>query len=149
MQQHHAIGRQNFIGQPEEVAVAVVPEVFERADGHNPVDGLLELFPALQQHPPAARGIHPVEHALHVRGLVLGQGQADDVDVILLDRAAHGRSPAAADVEQRHAGLQTQLAQCQIELGDLGLFQRHVVTLEVGATVRLGGIEEQPEEIVG
>jgi hypothetical protein len=56
--------------------------------------------------------------------------------------------PAAA-VEQRHAGLQAQLAQRQIDLGDLGLFQRPVVAFEVRATVRLGGIEEQAKKVVG
>ena len=46
-------------------------------------------------------------------------------------------------------GLQPELAQRQVDLGDLRLFQRHVVALEVGAAVGLGRIEEQPEEVVG
>ncbi len=80
-------------------------------------------------------------------GLVLRQGQADDVDVVLFDGPAHGGAPAAADVEQRHPGLQAQLAQRQVDLGDLGLFQGHVVALEVGAAVGLGRVQEQPEEV--
>ena len=46
-------------------------------------------------------------------------------------------------------GSRLQLAQRQVDLGDLRLFQRHVVTLEVRATVGLGGVQEQPEEVVG
>jgi hypothetical protein len=36
-----------------------------------------------------------------------------------------------------------------IDLGDLRLLKRHVVAFEVGAAVRLGRVEEQPEEVVG
>ena len=46
-------------------------------------------------------------------------------------------------------GLQAELAERQIDLGDLCLFQRHVVALEVGAAVGLRRIEEEPEEVVG
>ena len=53
------------------------------------------------------------------------------------------------DVEQRHARLEAELAERQVDLGDLCLFQRHVVALEVGAAVGLRGIEEEPEEVVG
>jgi hypothetical protein len=83
-----------------------------------------------------------------VCGLVLGQRQADHVDVVLLDRAAHRAAPAAADVEQRHPGFQAELAQRQVDLGLLGFLQRHVVAFEVGAAVGLAGVEEQPEELV-
>ncbi len=48
VQQHHAVGGQNPVCHGEEVVVAVVAEVLEGADGHDPVDGLVELFPALQ-----------------------------------------------------------------------------------------------------
>ncbi len=149
VQQHHPVVGQHVVGHREEVVVALVAEVLERADGHDPVDGLVPLFPALQQHPPAALGVHLVEHLLHVGGLVLAQRQPDDVDAILLDRPAHGRTPAAADVEQRHARLKAQLAQRQVDLGDLCLFQRHVVAFEVGAAVGPGGVEKQREELVG
>ena len=137
------------MGHLEELVIAVVAEVFERTDGHDAVDGLGELFPTLQQHPPAAWTVHLVERLFHVGGLVLRQRQADDVDVVLFDRPPHGGTPAAADIEQRHPGLQAQLAQRQIDLGDLSLLQRHVLAPEVGATVCLGGVQKQPEKIVG
>ncbi|CFR84722.1 Uncharacterised protein [Mycobacterium tuberculosis] len=82
-------------------------------------------------------------------GLVFAQGQTDDVDVVFFHRAHHGGAPAAADVQQCHARLQSEFAQREIDLGDLRLLQRHVVALEVGAAVGLSGIEEQPEEVVG
>ena len=149
VQQHHAVGGQRLIGHLEEVVVAVGAEVLERADRHDPVDRLVELLPALQQYPLGAWAVRLVEQLLHVGLLVLAQRQTDDVDVVFLDRPHHGRAPAAADVEQRHPGLQGQLAQRQIDLGDLRLLQRHVVALEIRAAVGLRRIEEEPEEIVG
>ena len=62
--------------------------------------------------------------------MVPAQGQANYVDVVLLDRAFHRRTPAAADVKQRHAGLQTQLAEREIDLCHLRFFKRHVGTFE-------------------
>jgi hypothetical protein len=55
VQQHYPISGQDGVGHLEEVVVAIVPEVFEGADRHDPVNGLVELFPAVQQHPLAAR----------------------------------------------------------------------------------------------
>ncbi len=46
-------------------------------------------------------------------------------------------------------GSQSQLAQRQVDLGDLRLFQSHVVALEVGAAVGLRRVEKQPKEVVG
>ncbi len=81
--------------------------------------------------------------------LIAAQGQPDDVDVVLLDRPAHRGAPAAADVEQRHPGLQAQLAQRQVDLGELRLVQCQIIALEVGAAVRLRRVEEEPVEVVG
>ncbi|GAA44290.1 hypothetical protein NCGM2209_0892 [Mycobacterium tuberculosis NCGM2209] len=80
--------------------------------------------------------------------LVFAQGQADDVDVVLGDRVSHGGTPAAADVEQRHAGLKVQLVQCQLALRVLRLFQRHIGTFEVGAAVRHRWVKPELEELV-
>jgi hypothetical protein len=52
-----------------------------------------------------------VETLLHVRLLVAAQGQADDVDVVPLERPDDGGAPAAADVEQRLTRLQPELAE--------------------------------------
>jgi hypothetical protein len=67
----------------------------------------------------------------------------------LFQRAVQGRTPSAADVQQSHTGLQAQLAEGQVDLGDLGFLERHVIALEVRATVGLGRIEKQLEELVG
>ena len=82
-------------------------------------------------------------------GLVSGQGEADDVHVVLLDGAAHGGTPAAADVEQRHSRCEAEFSEGEVDLGCLGLFERHVVALEVCAAVGLAGVQEQSEEVVG
>jgi hypothetical protein len=132
----------------KEGGVAVVAEVLERADRHDSVEGLVELLPALQQNPLGPWTVHLIERLLDVGGLILQQRQTDDVDVVALNRASHGGTPAAPDVKQRHSGLQSQLSQRQVDLGDLRLLERHVVVLEERATVGLGRVEEQAEEVV-
>ncbi len=149
VQQHHAVGGQHAVSHLEERVVAVEAEVLERADRHDAVHGFVELLPALQKHPFGARTRRAVEQLLDVGLLVLRQGEPDDVHVVLLDRAHQRRAPAAADVEQRHVRLQAQLAQRQVDLGDLSLLKRHVVALEVRAAVGLRGVQEQPIEVVG
>ena len=69
-------------------------------------------------------------------------------DVVALDRPFQGRPPPAADIEQFHPRLQSQLAQREVDLRVLSLLQRHVVAFEVGAAVCLGGIQKQPEKVV-
>ncbi len=143
VQQHHAVGRQRGVGHLEEVVVAVAAEVLERADRDDPVDRLVELLPALQQYALGARAVRCGEHAsatwafwfwLSVRPMTLTS--------YFSSARVHRRAPAAADVEQRHAGLQAELAQRQVDLGDLGLFERHVVALEVRTAV---GLRADPE----
>jgi hypothetical protein len=148
VQQHPPVGWQSLVGHPEKRRVALVAEMLERADRHDAINGFVELFPAPQQHTKTARGVHRVEHLLHVRGLVLAQRQPHDIDVIFLDGALHRRAPTTAHVQQRHARLQAQLAQRQVDLGQLGLLERHVLTLEVRTAVGLRRIQEQPEKAV-
>jgi hypothetical protein len=81
--------------------------------------------------------------------LVLAQRQADDVDVVFLDSALHHRTPPATDVEKRHAGLQFQLVEREIDLRHLRVFERHVVALEERTTVCAGRVLKGPEENVG
>ena len=90
-----------------------------------------------------------IENLLAQGVLVLAQGQPDDVHVVLLDSALHHGGPAAADVEQCHSGLEVQLAQREVDLGDLRLFERHVIALVVRAAVGTRRVLEQTEEFVG
>ncbi|BBY57156.1 hypothetical protein MSAR_02920 [Mycolicibacterium sarraceniae] len=133
MQQYDPVRRQQRMSGPEETVVA----------------GATELLPALQQNVFGARTGVLVEESLRAGLLVAAQGQPDDVDVKALHGPVQGGAPAAPDVEQRHARLQSQLAQRQIDLGDLGLLQGHVGTFETRTAVGLGGVEEQPEEFIG
>ena len=137
------------VGEGEEVVVAVGAEVFEGPDRDDPVDRLVELLPAVEQHPFGAWTRRLIKEPLHVCLLVAAQSQTDDVDVVAFDSADHGGAPATPDVEQRHAWLQTQLAQRQIDLGDLRVLERHVLAIEVGAAVGLRRIEKQPKELIG
>jgi ABC-type uncharacterized transport system involved in gliding motility auxiliary subunit len=57
--------------------------------------------------------------------------------------------PPAPDVEQRHARPQPELAQRQVDLGELGLLEGHVVAFEVGAAVGPRRVQEKRGELVG
>ena len=149
LDRHPPVVGQDVEGVLEEVVVALETEVLERLDGHDPVDGVAELLPAAQQHLVRAIGVHAVQQLLAVGVLVLRQRQTDDVDVVLLQRALHRGAPAAADVEQRHARLEIELVEVEVDLGDLRFLQRHVVAVEVRAAVRARRVLEQPEEVVG
>ena len=149
VQHHHAVGRQRRVGHFEEVVVTVETEVLERADRNDAVNRLVELLPPLQQHSLRAWAVQRGEALLDVGLLVATQRKADGVDVVAFDGAAQSGAPAAADIEQRHPWLQAELSQRQVDLGQLGLFQGHVVALEIRAAVGLRRIEEEPEEIVG
>ena len=129
------------------IVVFAETEVFERTDRHHPVDGVVEFLPRLQANLFGTRTVGFGKQSLDVLLLVVRQRQADHVDVVLLDRPHHGCAPAAADIEQRHAGLQTQLAECQVDLGRLRLFERHVVTLEVRAAIDLVAVLPEPDEV--
>ena len=89
----------------EERLVPRFREGLERLDADDAVDGLVELLPAAQEDLAGTAGVDLVQQLLAEGGLVLAQGQADDVDVVALDRALHHRTPTAADVKQRHPRL--------------------------------------------
>ena len=73
----------------EEILVALEAEVLERLDGQDPVDGLVELLPSAQQYPPGFGRSRLTEQLRAEAGvLISAQRQADDVDIVPLDRAA-------------------------------------------------------------
>ncbi len=163
MQQHAAVVGQQVVVLLEEGGVALVPgvtgavgEVLERAQRHDPVDRHVagEFLPALDPHLFTAGAVHLVELGHAVGVLVLAQRQPDHVDVVLRHRVPHRRAPAAADVEQRHAGLEVQLVQRELALGVLRLFQRLGqilwvrVFVEVTAAVGHRRVKPQLEELV-
>ena len=76
------------------------------------------------------------------------QRQADDVDVVLLHRPLQRQAPAAADLEQRHARLEVELVEVQVDVGDLRLRQRDIGAGEVRAAVLARRVLEHPEEVV-
>ena len=105
VQQHNPVFGQRAMRHGEERIVALMTEMLEGADADDPVDGLVELLPSLQQNPLGAGAFGLRDQLLDVLGLVLAQRETDNVDVVLFHRAHHGGAPAAADVEQCHARL--------------------------------------------
>ena len=83
------------------------------------------------------------------RDLFLGQRHADDVDAVVAGGVQGERAPAAADVEQRLARLQPQLAADHIEFVDLRLIEAVAPVVEIAAGVDHLRVEPQPIEGVG
>ena len=83
---HPAVVGQDGIALLEELVVPLESEVLERLDGQDAVDGFVELFPAAQQYPAASVGLQLIEQLGAGGVLVSAQREADDIDVMLLDR---------------------------------------------------------------
>ena len=82
--------------------------------------------------------------------LIVAERQADDVDVVA------ARAPRTMVAPQPHPmssnvmpGCSPSLPRDEVDLGDLRLFERHVVALEVGAAIGPRRVEEEREELVG
>ena len=82
------------------------------------------------------------------RSLGFGQRYAVADDAVMLGRVDQHGAPAAADVEQRLAGLQAQLAADMVELVELRLVDPVREILEVAAAVDHALVEEEPVEVV-
>ena len=149
VQQHPPVRGQCGIHLPEELRIGLESEVFERTDHEHPVDFSVELLPGLKADLFGAVAGQTGEELADMFVLILADGQPDDIDVVLLYGAGQGRPPAATHVQDRHTGFEVQLAQYEVDLRHLSLFEIVVVLGKVGAGVGEGRIEEQAEEIVG
>ncbi|MCY1366784.1 hypothetical protein D9M69_536900 [compost metagenome] len=92
-----------------------------------------QLAVVAQLHAHAALQAFFLDEPLHVRVLVLRQGDARGVHAVVLGRPHQQRAPARADVQVALAGLQHELAADVVELGFLRLRQRELGRAEVGA----------------
>ncbi len=80
--------------------------------------------------------------------LLRRDGDADRVHAVVLGGVQQQRAPAAADVQQPHAGPQAQLAADQVELGRLGVLQAPALRRPVRAGVHHRGAEHEAVEVV-
>ena len=74
------------------------------------------------------------------------EGDAGDVGAADAGEVERHAAPAAADVEHAGAGPDEELGRDEALLGELGLVERHVGALEVGAGVLHVAVEEEPVE---
>ena len=74
------------------------------------------------------------------------EGDAGDVGAGDAGEVERHAAPAAADVEDAGAGADEELGGDQALLGELGLVERHVGVLEVGAGILHVAVEEEPVE---
>ena len=145
---HPAVVGQDVEAVLEVVVVALEAEVLEGLDRDDPIDRLVELLPALQPHVELAVAVGLRQQLVAVGLLVLRQRQADDVDVVALHRPLQRQAPAAADLQQRHARLEVELVEVQVDIGDLRLRQRDIGPGEVRAAVLARRVLEHAEEVV-
>src|SRR5258705_33418 len=148
LDRHPAVVGQDLEAGLEEVVPAVPAEVLERLYRHDPVDRAVELLPPLQPYVIGAVAAELGQQLVAVGLLVLGERQPDDVDVVLLHRALQGQTPAAADLEQRHARLEIEPVEVLVDVGDLRLRQRDVRAGEVRAAVLARRVLKHTEEVV-
>jgi hypothetical protein len=145
VQQEQAILAQAAACHPEVVLVVAMAHMLEHADRGDAVEALppvrveLAVVGQLDAH---RQSLQPL---LCPAGLFARDGQADAAHAVMLGGMTHQPAPAAADVEQGHAGAQLQLAADQIELGQLRLFQRGAVA-PVAAAVGHGRVEHGLEQ---
>lgn len=134
---------------PRVLQVPCGAHVFGHADGGDGVVGPVGDV-AVVLHP----DLDPVGEALPgdalagVRRLFLREGHADHAHAELAGRVDRHRTPAAADVEESLPRRQLQLAADEFELVALGVLQRAVRGLPVGARVDHGGAEDEFVEVV-
>ena len=126
--------------------VVAVSHMLEHADRGDAVEALLPASVEIAIVGQLDAGRQALQPLAGPAGLLARDGQAGACHAVMLGGMAHQSAPAAADVEQGHAGAQPQLAADQIELGQLRLFQRRGL-VPVAAAVGHAGVEhglEQP-----
>ena len=135
--------------QCAEVAREVAqPDVFEHADARNLVVLAVETCVIDEVHADAI--LEPESPNLFARELALlrRQRHAVGVDSVLLRRVADQPTPAAADVQETLAGLETKLPTDHLHLVELGLLEAVLPVGEVGAGVLHLPIEKERVELV-
>ncbi|MCY1303542.1 hypothetical protein D9M70_532540 [compost metagenome] len=126
-------------------------DVLEHADRGNLVvgDGFVELAVVQQRHADAACQALLLDQAADVRVLVARQRNAGGIDAIVLGGPEQQPAPPCAHVQEAFAVPQAQFAADVVQLGLLGLGQRHAGLAEVGAGVHPARVQPKRVEIVG
>ena len=120
VQQEQAVVAQAALRHLHVGLVVAFADMFEHAQADHRVELAVELPIVLQ--PEFDR--QAVAQLAAQRDLPLRHGHADTADAVALGGETHQAAPAAADVEQRHAAPQPQLAADQVELVFLRLIER-------------------------
>ena len=124
-------------------------DVFQHADRDDAVELLVQVA-IVGQAEVGLVGQARLLGALLGQGQLLGrQGDPGHLGAEVLGQGHGEAAPARADVQRLHARLDQQLAADEGLLRRLGLFQRHVRTLEIGAGILHVGVEEPAIELVG
>jgi hypothetical protein len=128
----------------------VLAHVFGQPDRADRVEARLEHVAVVQvAHLGEPGQPFPLDGGLGPGGLLGGQRDAERLDAVLPCGVHHHAAPAAADVEQPHPLLESELAGDQVELVDLRLFQGGVRARVTGAGVGHRRPEHPLVEAVG
>ena len=143
VQQHPpAVGKQ-LVAAGEEGGVMGKADVLEGPDADDAIGPVVTLLPTLASdlNPRCAFG-QMLQFFGAVGGLLLAGRDGHHVDAERLGRPQRALAVAAADLQQVHPPLEVAFAQRKVDLGNLRLLERHVVALEVSATVDHRAVEE-------
>ena len=147
VQHHDAVVLQQLLHLAEVLDVVGDADMLEHADRDDAVVavGLLAIVEQLEAHPVGEAALQRA--AARDVVLLLRQGDAGHVDAVLLAEEQAHAAPARADVEHLLAGHQQHLRGDVLLLVELGLLERLVAVLEVGAGILPVAVEEEIVEL--
>ena len=144
VEEAEALGAEAAVDGLHKGAEVFVADVFEHADRDDAVEGFVDLAEVLEADldgEVGAGGAGPVV-------LLGGEGDAGDVGAVALGHEAREAAPAAADVEDGHAGVEFEFAADEVELGLLGLVEGAGAVAPEGAGVDHAAVEHGLVELV-
>ena len=147
--QRHPVAGQQHLDLAKQRLVLAHAHMLEHAHRDHPVEAALDLAVVLVQEPRAAGELELGQAGIAPVHLLLGQGHAGHVDVVVPHQILGEAAPAAAHVEHAHAGLEPQLGRDMALLEPLGGLQVFAAGGVVGAGVLALAVQEEPVHLVG
>ena len=122
--------------------------MLEHADRHDAVEALFDIAIILQTELDPVRQSFLLRARARKRKLLLRERDAGDLRAAHLAKVEPEAAPARADVEHARSRLDQELRSQMAFLGELGVVERLVGLLEIGAAVLAVGIEKEGVELL-
>jgi len=149
MIEQHALGPQQ-LAQLGKISLQLgTPHMLEHADRGDLVERLILSQVAVieQQHPHPVGQTTTFNQTTHIGMLIVRQRNPGSLHTIVFGSPQQQPAPASPNIQETFSRLQPQLAADMVELGFLGLSQRHLRFAVIGTRIHPARI--QPEGIEG